>query len=146
MYKHMRAFLISPVLVVGLLFMIFFLNLLGNIFLWNWTLCCYDSTLHALGGFWVASALLYFFRERFSALNTERNLRVALIVVFAGVLLVAAGWEVFEFLFDVAFAASGTMLKAQPGLADTVSDFIFGAVGGGAYCFLYLSWLMRRRE
>lgn len=85
-----------------------------------------DMPMHFLGGASIALAgisLLAFLRARGFANELPFLLYTLFIMSFVG--LAAVSWELWEFSMDVVFHK-----HLQIGLFDTVSDILFGLLGG----------------
>ena len=101
-----RQLLLSQFFVLTLLAVLFHVGLALRWYM----LAPFDVLLHFLGGLW-ASLALFWGSARF-------GYPIKSTYVFVGVMVIGAGWEVFEFIFDI----SG-------GLKDTVADFALDATG-----------------
>ncbi len=123
--------------ILGFLLVIFVLHLLGMRYGWYWHVWGYDKFVHLLGGFWIASLAIWFFRRFPQFFAIERHFAFRFLVVLGAVALAGVAWEFFEFSLDQFFAAALT-LKNQLGLVDTMSDLAFDLAGGALFNFVYL--------
>jgi len=85
---------------------------------WYYSYPYIDIALHLLGGF--TTALLVFYILRSAGLSSSAEFALGMIALL--LIVVTAGWEVFEQAFTIARDAGFSM--------DTLSDVIFGFVGG----------------
>lgn len=82
-----------------------------------------DIPMHVLGGFGVASLAL--------SVARYQNYKLSFISVLLAYLVIAVGWEFYEFIHDLMRSSSWN------GWSDTLSDTFNGAVGASvAYYFL----------
>lgn len=86
---------------------------------WNYYYPHFDIFMHLLGGF-VSGLFGYALIVTATQMDVSAELNLAGIVVF--VLAVAVAWEVFESVFSLTTDAGMS--------AETISDIIFGIVGG----------------
>jgi len=73
--------------------------------------------MHFLGGLWLSSAIIWFFRKLDLSLKS-------IFYTLAGVLLIGILWEVYEILINNNFAQNPFDLP------DTLSDLFFDLIGG----------------
>ncbi|MAG11168.1 hypothetical protein CMI44_02555 [Candidatus Pacearchaeota archaeon] len=108
---------------IGVFFFSLFIDYAFNAYvLFPWV----DIPMHLLGGVsvgYMSVLFLRFFREE-NLLIIKNKFIFVLIVVFS-VSFIAILWEFWEFLTDYFFQVS-----SQPGLEDTMLDFLMGMLGG----------------
>lgn len=120
MDKSFRLF--SALVVFG----IFILNTLATKFGWYTIVPSFDMLMHALGGFWVGTAIpIIFPKIRSKMLNSFSGYIFQVVVC---VFLVTILWEFFE--YSVQSIVSVRDFLATP--VDSVSDIFLG-VGGGVF-------------
>ena len=95
-----------------LIFCILVLNLVAIKFYWYFTIRWFDMPMHFLGGLWLSSAIIWFFRKLDLSLKS-------IFYTLAGVLLIGILWEVYEILINNNFAQNPFDLP------DTLSDLFF---------------------
>lgn len=104
--------------VCALIIFIFILNLLANKFYWYVSISYFDMIMHALGGFWLALAIIFVFKiENFNKKN--------LLKILFWVLIVGGLWELFE--FGVREIVWKNPLDTP---IDTLSDLVCDLFGG----------------
>ncbi len=95
------------------------LHFAGVKYEWYSTFIWYDVLLHVLGGFWVGYTVCYLWLRNMRA-NSNNLFWIALV----GVLVIGIGWEIFEFIFNIA-----DPYGAIPYMVDTVKDIIMDVCG-----------------
>lgn len=98
----------------------------GYLYFW------YDSVMHLLGGMWIAAALHEMFYGMYQIGNLPRTFSVYMLTVVGGTLLVGIGWEVFEYIFDIA------TINPSEYWPDTVKDLALDTLGAIAIMLAYL--------
>lgn len=101
-------------------FFIFILNTLATFFGWYTIFSWFDNMMHFLGGAWLALVATWLWYEKHR--RGGRGIISILVFVFIGAFL----WEVLEYLIQF-LAQSPDSLATLP---DSVSDIIFGLLGG----------------
>lgn len=89
-----------------------------------------DIPMHFLGGFAVASMFVSLLKiaEDKKILKINKPLRFLFVISF--VVLIAVGWEFFEYLLEASLN-----FKSQLSIADTMGDLLFGLLGAiASYC------------
>ena len=112
---------------IYLIFFILIVNFLANKFYWYYAVWYFDMIMHSIGGFRVGLASTWFFdkSESFKSFPESKILILKLISkALLFVMLVAIGWEVFEFLVNDVIAQNPF------DFIDTISDVFFGLFGG----------------
>ncbi|MES2416531.1 MAG: hypothetical protein V4504_02435 [Patescibacteria group bacterium] len=106
-----------------MVFFIFIVNFLAMKFYWYSSLWWFDMPMHFLGGFFLGMIGLYLLLPKdFSSAYVFK--------LFLFVLVVGAGWEVFEIIVN--------QISSNPFyILDTISDIFFD-VSGGLSAILYL--------
>ena len=109
---------------------------LAGLYLYLYWVWWYDIVMHFLGGAWVAlaSAWLLFYSGFFQRRPvTSKNI---FLVTFSSVLVIGVGWEVFEYIFDIAVVGENYV-------SDTTMDFIMDFIGAGVVAVIvkYRSFL-----
>lgn len=82
-----------------------------------------DMVLHLLGGGFIALSFIYLSGRELPG-DSKRGLFSWFFLTLAAVLLVAIGWEFYEYLVNIL-----TGFPQDPA-SDTVSDLVLGLVGG----------------
>ena len=141
--EPMPKFLISPYLIFGLLLIILALHALAIILGWYSNQGNFDNVHHLLGGFWVAAVFFYFISSRPQIFRPETSFLATVIFGLGFVGLAGIGWELFEFSFDKMFADKNIFPRAQLGIEDTMSDFLFDLGGGLAFILVYFKSLRK---
>jgi hypothetical protein len=113
------ALLFTALVMVALLAI---LNLIALAFYFYWTLWWYDIMMHLLAGLAGGLAVCWF--VRFSSLSRQ------FLVVVASLMIVGIGWEVFEYVFDIAARTDY--------IRDTLLDLI-ADLGGAVLAVIYAS-------
>lgn len=93
----------------------------------------FDMAMHTVGG--AVAGLFFLFivgsiRGLSSLLYTKRGIYL---VALAGALLVGIGWEIFEYIYDIAYATNY--------VRDTASDILMDAVGA-----IFVSYYVMHRR
>jgi len=108
---------------VGLVFLILFLNGAALKLHWYSAISWFDMPMHFLGGFWVALFFIFLLsKEDFSWKFTFK--------VLGGVFLIGALWEIFEVSVNL------ITVRENFDLPDTFSDLFFDLLGGGGALFM----------
>jgi uncharacterized protein with PQ loop repeat len=101
-------------------FFIFILNTLATFFGWYTIFSWFDNMMHFLGGAWLALVTTWLWYTKYK--RGIWGIGSILIFVFIGAFL----WEILEYLIQF-LARSPDSLATLP---DSVSDIIFGLLGG----------------
>lgn len=96
------------------------LHYLGSTFFLYWDVDWFDTLVHFIGGLAVGLIFLTIFAKKISS----KTLIFSSTLFF--VLLVGVGWEVFEYVFNIANPTGGNYVE------DTTHDLIADIVGGFA--------------
>lgn len=106
-------------------FLVFILNTAGSFFSWYNLLPWYDNFMHFLGGAWLAmvSVWLLFRLTR----NEAFPFFIFISLIFVGTIL----WEFLEYFVQHVTNAPGALAN----IPDSISDVIFGMIGGVASLF-----------
>ena len=112
-------------------FLILAINFLANKFYRYSSIWYFDIIMHFLGGLWVGLAFLYFFPLHPTLPLVREGIKEGVRVLLF-VLLIAVGWEVFEFFVNDVIAQNPF------NFLDTISDILFGISGG--LCAILYSW------
>ncbi|MBX4195928.1 DUF2238 domain-containing protein [Candidatus Parcubacteria bacterium] len=102
------------------------LHQIGSLFFLYWDIVWFDTFVHFLGGFAVALLFLWFWYRARALPSRSRAIFLALIFVA----IVSAGWEVFEYIYDIANPTGGTYQ------VDTLTDLFADIVGGAIAAFV----------
>ena len=116
-----------------LIFFIFLLNYLATEFHWYSSIWYFDIPMHFLGGFWLGLVAIYLFSLKDFSFKS-------ILKIFFIVLLVGAGWEVFEILIDK-FITQNSF-----NFLDTASDIFFDFAGGLFAIFYFFKSIMPVKE
>lgn len=100
----------------GLVILLWILDRIALAFSLYWTIGWYDYMMHFLGGFIVAVLVFWFLGLG------EKSLK-SFWIVFALVIIIGVGWEIFEYLNDLTFSTQTYAL-------DTTLDILMDALGG----------------
>lgn len=111
-----------------------------------WRLWWLDIVIHFLGGVWLGSVMawiLFFskFSQKISALPCFLLFIIVGVSVLGGVF-----WEFSEFLCDYFFVGENSSFLLQTGVADTMSDLFFDALGGFAVGFASIKFLSKENK
>jgi len=103
------------------------LHYAGSFFYFYWSIVWFDNVMHFLGGFSIALLFIWFwyFSGVFGSEVQNTFKFFATTIVF--VLLVSIGWEIFEYVFDIANPTGGNYLVDTT--QDLIADF-FGTILG----------------
>ena len=94
-----------------------------------WTLWWFDIPMHILGGLWLSAIIFFFFvKDRTFFAGVSSRLIFSFFVVTA--VSIGVFWEIFEVIADA------TMVSKENYAPDTLSDFLFDAVGATIFYFL----------
>src|SRR5262245_42887984 len=87
---------------IGLLFLVGFLDRIANFYNLYWSTSEFDSVVHFFGGATVSMFFLwlYFFSGKFNP--TERTFKKFLVISFLGSVFIAMSWEIYELLLGEA--------------------------------------------
>src|SRR3989344_5035310 len=110
---------------LGLVILLWWLNLIALKFYFYWTLGWYDYMMHFLGGFTLSILGVWLW-------GSERSLK-SFLIVFLGVMILAIGFEIFEYLNNLNY------LIPQNYITDTTHDLIAGAFGAALAYWLATS-------
>ena len=132
-------FLISPVFIVGLLWLIAILHLFGIYLHWYWTYVNFDIVHHFLGGVWLSAFFFYYFGKRQKLFDVRQSRFATLLFALGVTALAGVIWEFYEFGMDYFFDLKIMPLRHQNSLADTIGDLFFDLLGGLIYAILYLT-------
>ena len=111
MISYIPAFIIASL--IAILHYLGIANKWYEIFIW------YDVLLHILGGFWVGYTVCYLWLR-----NMRGNSNDLFWVALVGVLVVGLGWEVFEYIYNIA-----DPYNSMPYLVDTSKDIVMDICG-----------------
>ena len=109
---------------VGLISFIFVVNVLTNLFHWDYSIWWWDMALHFLGGMWLALLMLWLLLWE----NAQKNLISQAIL---GVFIIGLGWEFYEYWINQ-WVAQGPF-----SFLDSISDLFFDLAGGLTVLSLY---------
>jgi hypothetical protein len=100
----------------------------GSVFYFYWSLAWFDNMMHFLGG--LSMGLLFLWIRYVSGLFVKRtpSKKEVMINVIIFVAIVSIGWEIFEYVFDIANPTGGKYLLDTS--HDLISDFV-GAITAG---------------
>lgn len=117
------------------LFFLFVVNSLANIFFWYQSVYWFDDFTHFLGGVTGGLFLLWFFYNKY--LNFLKNKKVLSLVLLHSLvfILVALLWEVMEFSVQDVFDIGNALAER----ADSVRDLLFGLLGNSLSLFYYFT-------
>jgi hypothetical protein len=104
-----------------LIVLIFIANTLAMKFYWYYSIWWFDMPMHFFGGFWLSWTAVW--------LLLKLKLKPGLIKVMIWVLMIGAGWEIFEIL------AHNVPLGEPINYLDIFSDICFDLAGGLAATF-----------
>jgi uncharacterized BrkB/YihY/UPF0761 family membrane protein len=124
----MKRPLVTTVVILVLV-LVFHLSALSNF--WYWKYWWFDILMHIAGGY-VILLLIIIGWERYLRAHSG-SLKRAIITALFGVLLVAVGWEVFEYKAGVTFLDDNYYV-------DTALDIFMGVLGailGARQMFTY---------
>ncbi len=115
-----------PLFFVGLIIAIALANGLAMFFFWYWTFRWLDMVMHALAGFWIGGAALwwYYFAKRNEGRIRKRTPHYVVAFAVGAAVLVGLLWEGFEIGLDMSTGRSAY------DVVDTISDLLFDAAGG----------------
>lgn len=108
-----------------LIIIIAILHILAIKYYWYFYFPWIDLIMHFLGGFWVALALLWIVHFSGAARFDGAGFRYFFYPAIIITLIVAVGWEVFEYIFRL------TQMGNNYG-RDTVGDILMGLLGAAA--------------
>jgi len=114
--------------IFGLIALIAILHILAIEFYLYWTLWWFDVLIHFLGGLWIGLSVLWFVFLSGYVTRFQLQYTNALILTLLSIIIVAVGWEVFEFFVESPLEENY--------MFDTITDLImgtFGALSGYAY-------------
>ncbi len=100
-----------------LILFIFVVNLIALKLYWYSLIWYFDMPMHFLGGAWLSFTTIWLFKIS----NFDKK---TIWTVFFWVILVGAGWEMFEFVVDHRVGTGGF------NIIDTLSDICFDLAGG----------------
>jgi len=135
----MSKFLISPLLIFSLFFIILGLHILAMIFGWYWSIPNFDNVHHFLGGFWSIAIFFHFLKNRPGLFDPLGNFWATLIFGLGFAALAGTAWEFFEFSIDQIFVIGEISPVAQLGLRDTMGDLFFDFLGGLVFVVAFFS-------
>jgi len=118
----------------ALIFFIWAINSLANMFYWYSAIWWFDIPMHILGGAFLALLLGAIFFKKLISLNKKE----IIITVLLGVVIVGAGWEVFEYV--VQHLIKGLPLANFP---DSIKDMLMDIIGGFLASFFVLRAIKR---
>lgn len=100
-----------------------FLHQIGSAFYFYWDTVWFDGVMHYLGA--LAVGFLFLWTWFVSGLfgRSTPSKREAYASTLAAVMLVAAGWEFFEYAYNISNPVGGNYA------VDTFNDFVFGFLG-----------------
>lgn len=110
-------FLIVLAVLIGVL------NFYAYEFFWYWRYWWFDILMHTLGGIWVGAFVLWFLFIIQKGKMVQYSARAAFLFAFAGISVVGAGWELFE------FSAKNLIFLPRHDPANTISDLFFDGIG-----------------
>jgi hypothetical protein len=99
------------------------LHQLGSVFYLYWSIGWFDSLMHYIGTVAIGLLLLWIWYVSGLFGRETPSKKEALVFCLVSVLMVAFGWEFFEYAYDVANPAGGNYAL------DTFHDFLFGFLG-----------------
>jgi hypothetical protein len=117
-----------------LIFFIWAINSLANMFYWYSAMWWFDIPMHILGGAFLSLLLGALFFKKLIHLNN----REIMITVLLGVVIVGAGWEIFEYV--VQHLIKGLPLANFP---DSIKDMLMDIIGGFIASFFVLKAVKR---
>jgi hypothetical protein len=117
-----------------LIFFIWAINSLANMFYWYSAMWWFDIPMHILGGAFLALLLGAIFFKKLISLNKKE----ITITILLGVVIVGAGWEVFEYVVQ-------HMIKGLPlaNFPDSIKDMLMDIIGGFLASFFVLKAVKR---
>lgn len=115
------SILLRNVLILSTILLV--LHLLASEYAWYWHYWWFDIVMHFLGGFVLGLFGMWFVLR----LNMEIRTRAVFYTIVAGTMVIAVGWEVFEYIHDI--AGRGHYI------VDTTTDLMLGAFGA-AYAYI----------
>lgn len=114
-----------------LAFLLWGLNYVALTFYLYWSLWWYDSMMHFLGGLTLGVLAVWFW-------NVEKHSLRAFLLIFITVMLLGGVWEVFEYVFDIAGTARGTLNYWK----DTIHDMVMDGLGA-VLAYFWAIWRTR---
>ncbi|MBI2086972.1 MAG: hypothetical protein HYT69_02270 [Candidatus Zambryskibacteria bacterium] len=97
--KFLLLAFVSVIVVAGV-------NFVANFFYLYWTVWWFDNVTHFLGG--LSMGLLWFWIfNKFFSFTEAPKLKSIIFIVLILVLAVGIGWEIFEYIFDIANLGGG---------------------------------------
>lgn len=107
------------------LFAVFILNALANLFFWYESFFWFDMMMHFLGGVAGGLFLVWAFNKTYLIWREEKNLLKIVLLNSLLFLIVAVLWEIMEFSLQDIFNI-GHALATLP---DSISDVLCGLIG-----------------
>jgi hypothetical protein len=113
----------SPlILLLGVIIAVAVLHILGLKFYFYWRFGWYDTVVHILGAFFVATAVLYYFSSSVTLPNLSTT--KIFIIGLASALVIGIIWELFEVKIGATFVTRPEYIP------DTIGDLLSDIVGG----------------
>jgi hypothetical protein len=99
------------------------LNFYAYQFFWYWKFWWFDIIMHTLCGLWVGAFTLWFLFVLKRQKRIPYSVKAAFLFAFAGISIIGAGWELFE------FSTSAFIFLPRHDPMNTLSDLFFDGVG-----------------
>lgn len=100
---------------------VFIFQMLATKFYWYDLLWYFDMPMHYMGGLFIGLLAFYLYLKAKKNVPLDLNRTILFVVIFS--IIIAVGWEVFEYV--VAITTRGSVLH----LLDSVSDIFFDLAG-----------------
>lgn len=107
--------------IFGLIALIAILHILAIELYFYWALWWFDVLIHFLGGLWIGLSVLWFVFLSGYVTRFQLQYTNALILTLLSIIVVAVGWEVFEFFVENPLEENYVF--------DTITDLIMGTLG-----------------
>jgi hypothetical protein len=130
---------------IGITFFILVLHAIGIVFGLYSVLHWYDIPLHFGGGLAMGALGLAIWQQGIHEVHFQKRLEKHLspwlvpLFVLGFVSLISIGWEIHEYVFDQLFTGQ----IRQPGVGDTMYDFVFD-LSGGLVSLILFYWYGKR--
>jgi len=94
----------------------------------------YDDMMHFLGGAWLGMLGTWFYFHKIQRGSVK--MKTILTFVFVGTIL----WEVLEYAVQHITNSPGALAT----MPDSISDVVFGMVGGYAAAYIYIAYIKKQ--
>lgn len=118
---------------------IFVFNIFGLYFGWYFQYFWFDTTLHFLGGFFMAMLMANYLSEYFISKKALKNI----LIIVGATMLIGVVWEFAEYianqiLIEPFYKYFGVRAYFMGDLDDTVNDLMMDVLGGLAYALIFI--------